>query len=216
MVGVKSCSSQNAHSHVFESQLCKLEEIVMSHCTCLQLRPSRLSSVSGHRSLANPPVARIVCASASYSASQQVDNSKDTFKAMATGTLCGLLFCCMPSPSLAYGGDFMFTSTPQEGDVEDEYFETVPQSLSASDQEKTPRLGSLIEGAQGKKVQQCARKCVPTCIRGGQGGPGLGQLAVRRETSGVVLKEGYRSRKYCLSECVVICALEIKNEVKAK
>lgn len=38
-----------------------------------------------------------------------------------------------------------------------------------ADKETGPRLGSLIEGPKGKQVQNCARRCVQTCIRGGQG-----------------------------------------------
>jgi len=38
------------------------------------------------------------------------------------------------------------------------------------------------------------------------GAPGLGPMSVRREI--VVFKEGFRSRKYCLSECTQVCALE--------
>ena len=55
----------------------------------------------------------------------------------------------------------------------------VPQGLAASDSSTAPRLGSLLEGPNGKKIQQCTRKCVPTCIRGGQGSPGLGPMSMR-------------------------------------
>lgn len=36
-----------------------------------------------------------------------------------------------------------------------------------------------------------------------------------KEEGGVVFKEGYRSRSYCLSECTQICALEINPPAKA-
>lgn len=55
----------------------------------------------------------------------------------------------------------------------------VPQGLSSADSSTAPRLGSLLEGPKGKQIQQCTRKCVPTCIRGGQGSPGLGPMSVR-------------------------------------
>jgi hypothetical protein len=145
----------------------------------------------------------------------------------------------LPLPSLADGGDFTIRSEPPAGDVEEDYFETVPQGLDSADSSTAPRLGSLIEGPKGKKVglhtvvlacehvrawtgsaagawlaalparqaqrmrctsqaapaelalpclllqtlveqvQQCTRKCVPTCIRGGQGSPGLGPMTLR-------------------------------------
>ncbi len=36
------------------------------------------------------------------------------------------------------------------------------------------------------------------------GAPGLGPLTLRREL--VVFKDGFRSRKYCISECTQACA----------
>ncbi len=36
------------------------------------------------------------------------------------------------------------------------------------------------------------------------GAPGLGPLSQRRDI--IVFKKGYRSRQYCLSECVQVCA----------
>lgn len=41
------------------------------------------------------------------------------------------------------------------------------------------------------------------------GAPGLGPLSQRREL--VVFKEGYRSRQYCLSECIQVCAAALKK-----
>lgn len=104
-----------------------------------------------------------------------------------------------PLPASANTADFTLDVRPSERDVQEEYFQTVPQGLSSADEApKGPRLGSLLEGPKGKEVQQCTRKCVPTCIRGGQGAPGLGPMSVRKEI--VVFKEGYRTRTYCLSE----------------
>ena len=88
----------------------------------------------------------------------------------------------LPLPASADGGDFTLRSQAPAGSeeaAEEQYFETVPQGLSSSDSSTAPRLGSLIEGPRGKAVQQCARKCVPTCIRGGQGAPGLGPMSLR-------------------------------------
>ncbi|PRW56120.1 Mitochondrial import inner membrane translocase subunit tim-10 isoform 1 [Chlorella sorokiniana] len=112
---------------------------------------------------------------------------------------------------MAAGGEFSIRSEPPAGEAaeEDQYFETVPQGLDSKDSSTAPRLGALIEGPKGKQVQQCTKKCVPTCIRGGQGAPGLGPMSVRKEI--VVFKEGYRSRSYCLSECTQVCALSINS-----
>ncbi|GAB4820899.1 hypothetical protein N2152v2_007945 [Parachlorella kessleri] len=128
----------------------------------------------------------------------------------ASSNELGHLVLCTP----ALANTSNFTVRPQESE-EEQYFITVPQDLSSADgaRDKAPRLGALIEGPKGKQVQQCTRTCVPTCIRGGQGAPGLGPMSVRREI--VVFKEGFRSRKYCLSECTQVCALEA-NAVQPK
>ena len=90
------------------------------------------------------------------------------------------------------------------------YFKTV-NDLASDDgnDDKKPRkaLSTYLKGSRGKEIEKCARKCTSTCIRGGQGAPGLGPLSVRKEL--VVFKSGYRSGSYCLSECVQICALEL-------
>lgn len=85
----------------------------------------------------------------------------------------------LPLPAAADGGDFTLRSEPAAGDVEDEYFETVPQGLNSADSSTAPRLGALLEGPKGKQITQCVRKCVPTCLRGGQGSPGLGPMTLR-------------------------------------
>jgi hypothetical protein len=82
-------------------------------------------------------------------------------------------------PAAADGGDFTIRSEAAAEDAEDQYFETVPQGLNSADSSTAPRLGALIEGPKGKQVQQCVRKCVPTCVRGGQGSPGVGPMTFR-------------------------------------
>lgn len=96
----------------------------------------------------------------------------------------------------------------------EQYFQTVPQGLSSEDTQeqgnKRPaKLSTYLEGPKGKEIQQCARRCTSTCIRGGQGAPGIGPMALRKEI--VVFKPGYRSGKYCLNECIQICALQING-----
>ncbi|EFN58627.1 hypothetical protein CHLNCDRAFT_140852 [Chlorella variabilis] len=99
----------------------------------------------------------------------------------------------LPLPAAADGGDFTLRSEPAAGDVEDEYFETVPQGLNSADSSTAPRLGALLEGPKGKQITQCVRK---------------------KEI--VVFKDGYRSRAYCLSECTQVCALTINPPAKAE
>ena len=73
-----------------------------------------------------------------------------------------------------------------------------------------PNLEKLIKGEKGKEIQDCSRKCIPTCLRGGEGAPGLGPMTVRREL--VVFKEGFRDRRYCLTECTTVCALSFNGD----
>ena len=102
-----------------------------------------------------------------------------------------------PPPALANTENYTIDVHPTD-DVENEYFQTVPQGLSAADEKPKVALSSMLEGKKGKEVQQCVRKCIPTCTRTGQGAPGLGPMTARKEM--VVFKEGYHSRQYCLSE----------------
>ena len=105
-----------------------------------------------------------------------------------------------------------------EADVDQsqQYFKTINDlSLDASEDTKPRKaLSRYLKGPQGKEIEKCARKCTSTCIRGGQGAPGLGPMAVRRES--VVFKDSYRSSKYCLGECVEVCALEIAQQQQSK
>lgn len=96
----------------------------------------------------------------------------------------------------------------------EQYFQTVPQGLDTEDasgqgNKSQVKLSTYLEGPRGKEIQQCARRCTSTCIRGGQGAPGIGPMALRKEV--VVFKPGYRSGKYCLNECIQICALQING-----
>ena len=99
-------------------------------------------------------------------------------------------------------------------------------ALQRTGERPAASLGKLLKN---KDVQGCARKCVATCIRGGEGAhdrphlsqhacracssellpccagaPGLGPLSVRKEV--IAFKPGFRSRTYCLSECTQACA----------
>lgn len=82
--------------------------------------------------------------------------------------------------------------------------------LQGEDDRGVVGLGKLLKGDKGKEIQACSRKCLPACLRGGEGAPGLGPMTVRREL--VVFKEGFRDRKYCLTECTTVCALSFTGE----
>jgi hypothetical protein len=119
------------------------------------------------------------------------------------------------APALANTENYTIDVRPSENDVEEQYFQTVPSGLSISEDDKAPRkaLGPMLNGKKGKEVQNCVRKCVPTCTRTGQGSPGLGPMTARKEM--VVFKDGYHSRQYCLSECVQVCNITINKPAAA-
>ena len=71
-------------------------------------------------------------------------------------------------------------------------------------------LGKLLKGSKGREIQACSRKCLPACLRGGEGAPGLGPMTVRREL--IAFKDGFRDRKYCLTECTTVCALSFNGD----
>ncbi|GAB2226131.1 hypothetical protein Droror1_Dr00021923 [Drosera rotundifolia] len=77
----------------------------------------------------------------------------------------------------------------------------IPPTLSGDAAASAAR----IQRPKTRKAERCTVKCVTTCIRGGDGGPGEGPLNVRRPI--VVFKSGFRSRRYCLGECAEICNL---------
>ncbi|KAG6397282.1 hypothetical protein SASPL_143448 [Salvia splendens] len=89
----------------------------------------------------------------------------------------------------------------------DETLSNVPQTLSSvcGPDQKDCRKRYKIQKPNSKKAEACTNKCTSTCIRGGFGSPGEGPLNIRRPL--VVFKDGFRSRKYCLSECSDICNL---------
>jgi hypothetical protein len=92
------------------------------------------------------------------------------FAQAATSTVTASLLQCWAGTAGADTSNYSIQSAPDpQEQLEEEYFQTVPQGLDSADEKKQPRLGSLIKGPNGKAVQQCVRKCVPTCIRGGQG-----------------------------------------------
>eukprot|EP00878_Enallax_costatus_P014362 GHUV01015022.1.p1 GENE.GHUV01015022.1~~GHUV01015022.1.p1 ORF type:complete len:230 (+),score=60.61 GHUV01015022.1:222-911(+) len=80
----------------------------------------------------------------------------------------------------------------------------IPTELSAAGEQSGPSLSSLVSGTNKKQIEGCTRRCVPTCIRGGEGAPGLGPISLRKEI--IVFKDGFRSRQYCLSECAQVCS----------
>jgi hypothetical protein len=73
-------------------------------------------------------------------------------------------------------------------------------------------MGKLLKGEKGKEITECTRMCLPTCLRGGAGAPGLGPITVRKDLE--VFKNGFRDRKYCLTECTTVCGLSFNGAKK--
>lgn len=86
----------------------------------------------------------------------------------------------------------------------DETFENIPGQLRSDGDEARNSLRDAFAGENKRSVEACTRKCLPACIRGGEGSPGLGPLTMRKEI--IVFKEGFRTRQYCLQECAQACS----------
>jgi hypothetical protein len=163
-----------------------------------------------------PPARRAAAAAAGCARSEQPAGRAAPFwrslavAAAAAATLAGA--AATPPPARADNQDFTLSV---EEPPEQQYYQTAPSSLDAADAARGPSaaaLGKLLAGARGEEITKCTRRCVPTCVNSGQGAPGLGPFSMRRETGGVVLKDSFHSRKYCLSECVQICSIEPGGE----
>ncbi|KAG6413644.1 hypothetical protein SASPL_126358 [Salvia splendens] len=92
-------------------------------------------------------------------------------------------------------------------EVPEETLSNVPQTLSSvcGPEQKDCRKRYKIQRPKSKAAEACTSKCSSTCMQGGYGSPGEGPFNIRRPL--VVFKDGFRSRKYCLSECSDICNL---------
>lgn len=84
-----------------------------------------------------------------------------------------------------------------------------PAALSAPDLAASPPRRRLSQLTADPAVATCLRRCMPGCVRGGAGAPGLGPAAVRRDP--VVFGEGFRDRSTCLRECSEVCALKVEK-----
>lgn len=92
-----------------------------------------------------------------------------------------------------------------QSQLDDETLLNIPQSLSGACVESKDCKKARIQKPKSRKAESCTRKCVATCIRGGDGSPGEGPLNVRKPL--VVFRPGFRTRQYCLVECSDICNL---------
>ncbi|KAL0383568.1 UNVERIFIED_CONTAM: hypothetical protein Scaly_0644100 [Sesamum calycinum] len=121
-------------------------------------------------------------------------------------------------------------AAPQEPE---ETLSNIPQSLSSvcAPGQQDCKKRYKIQRPKSRKAESCTSKCTATCMQGGFGSPGDGPFSMRSENdlrwqrnAGdanapkpklmlllvrplVVFKDGFRSRKYCLSECSDICNL---------
>ncbi|KAK4412977.1 hypothetical protein Salat_2944900 [Sesamum alatum] len=95
-------------------------------------------------------------------------------------------------------------AAPQEPE---ETLSNIPQSLSSvcAPGQQDCKKRYKIQRPKSRKAESCTSKCSATCMQGGFGSPGDGPFSTRRPL--VVFKDGFRSRKYCLSECSDICNL---------
>jgi hypothetical protein len=61
---------------------------------------------------------------------------------------------------------------PAQQQEEEETLSNVPGQLGSSAGDETQRqpLSRLMAGANKRGIESCTRKCVPTCVRGGEGG----------------------------------------------
>ncbi len=109
------------------------------------------------------------------------------------------------SASSSYGKHF--------DDRDDNYIENIAGSVSSSEgDERKPTLTSKVRGKNKKKIERCTGQCVTTCVRGSfrsTSGPGLGPATILKEP--FVFKDGFRSRRYCVEECLDYCALTVNK-----
>ncbi|XP_073306323.1 uncharacterized protein [Primulina huaijiensis] len=90
---------------------------------------------------------------------------------------------------------------------QEETLSNIPQTLSSecTAELKDCKRRYKIQRPKSRKAESCTSKCTTVCMQGGFGSPGEGPFSIRRPL--VVFKDGFRSRKYCLSECSDICNL---------
>ncbi len=113
---------------------------------------------------------------------------------------CAITIVLNATPSLAVDDPFASRAPGRDPDT----MLNIPGQLNSGEDTPTP-LSSLLQGPNARAKEVCTQKCITTCLRGGEGMPGLGPLSMRREI--IVFKEGFRDRKYCLSECATVCSL---------
>ena len=98
-------------------------------------------------------------------------------------------------------------------DRDENYIENIAGSVSSSEgDERKPTLTSKVRGKNKKKIERCTGQCVTTCVRGSfrsTSGPGLGPATILKEP--FVFKDGFRSRRYCVEECLDYCALTVNK-----
>ena len=115
--------------------------------------------------------------------------------------------------SVVSSTSYAFASTYNYRD--ENYIENIANSVSSSEGEtRKATLKSKVKGENGKKIERCAGQCITTCVRGSfnsTSGPGLGPLTKIQEP--FVFKDGFRSRQYCVEECLDYCALKVNKDV---
>lgn len=124
-------------------------------------------------------------------------------------TLCGCVVSCI----LFVSGTSTASAAASVGAfASEDNMENVPSTLSAKDDDDTKPLSTWFSGASKGAIEECTRKCLTTCVRGGEGAPGLGPISLRKEV--VEFKDGFRSRQYCINQCARACSLSINSAQK--
>ena len=130
-----------------------------------------------------------------------------------TGNGDGNVFSLRESVIMSSKSSYANASTYNYRD--ENYIENIANSVSSSEGEtRKATLKSKVKGENGKKIERCAGQCITTCVRGSfnsTSGPGLGPLTKIQEP--FVFKDGFRSRQYCVEECLDYCALKVNKEV---
>ncbi|KAI3471582.1 hypothetical protein Pfo_028232 [Paulownia fortunei] len=118
--------------------------------------------------------------------------------------IAAVLVAAAAAAAFVLSADAIEMAAPQE---QEETLSNIPQTLSSvcTPEQQDCKKRYKIQRPKSRKAEACTSKCVTTCTQGGFGSPGEGPFSTRRPL--VVFKDGFRSRKYCLSECSDICNL---------
>ena len=114
--------------------------------------------------------------------------------------------------------DCAFASAYDQRD--ENYMENIASTVSADEAlGKRTSLKKLVQGEHKKEIERCAGKCITTCVRGTNDTQSNSLLAMRSNKNKkkdemstlVVFKDRFRSRNYCIEECLEYCSKAINK-----